>query len=330
MLWDDRWYNVISARREGRAFYYVNIATPVEFDGAQFHYIDLDLDVWWFAGEAPRLLDEDEFLAHSEAMRYPADVIERARAAVDDVLGSIGERAFPLIEDDARRPSGDGTERGAGRDERRRAPARGPAEIIIERPARPEHGDYATSLPLRLARAARANPLVIAKTIAAHLPPSDAIASAEVAPPGSSTSACPIHGSRRRSTRSLPPAMRSETSASATTRRVQVEFVSANPTGPLTAGNGRGAAIGDVLASVLQAAGYEVEREYLVNDAGTQTEVFGRTLLARYQQLFGRDARIPADGYPGDYMIELAQRLKDEFGDRTTSRRAATRHRPSS
>jgi arginyl-tRNA synthetase len=96
---------------------------------------------------------------------------------------------------------------------------------------------------------------------------------------------------------------------------VQVEFVSANPTGPLTAGNGRGAAIGSVLASVLEAAGFAVEREYLVNDAGTQTEVFGRTLLARYQQLFGKDVEIPEDGYPGDYMIELAQRIKDERAD---------------
>jgi arginyl-tRNA synthetase len=98
--------------------------------------------------------------------------------------------------------------------------------------------------------------------------------------------------------------------------KVQVEFVSANPTGPLTAGNGRGAAIGSVLASVLEAAGYAVEREYLVNDAGTQTEVFGRTLLARYQQLLGKDVEIPADGYPGDYMIDLAKRVREEFGDR--------------
>ncbi len=188
-------------------------------------------------------------------------------------------------------------------------------EIIIERPARPEHGDYATSLPLRLARAARANPIEIAKTIAAHLPPSDAIASAEVAAPG--------FINFRLSDRWLTSQVDAILSAGdafgdvslGNRARVQVEFVSANPTGPLTAGNGRGAAIGDVLASILQAAGYEVEREYLVNDAGTQTEVFGRTLLARYQQLFGRDAQIPEDGYPGDYMIDLAQRLKHEFGD---------------
>lgn len=95
-LYDDRWYNVSRARRDGRTWFYVNIATPAEFDGAQFHCVDLDLDVSWFVGDAPAVLDEDEFLAHSEAMRYPSGVIERARAAVDEVLGLIGQRAFPF------------------------------------------------------------------------------------------------------------------------------------------------------------------------------------------------------------------------------------------
>ncbi len=95
-LWEDRWYNVARVRRDGRTWFYVNIATPAAFDGAQFHYVDLDLDVSWYTDSAPRVLDEDEFLAHSKVMRYPADVIERARAAVDEVLGMIGRRAFPF------------------------------------------------------------------------------------------------------------------------------------------------------------------------------------------------------------------------------------------
>jgi arginyl-tRNA synthetase len=98
-------------------------------------------------------------------------------------------------------------------------------------------------------------------------------------------------------------------------KRAQVEFVSANPTGPLHVGNGRGAAIGDSLASVLAATGYEVEREYYINDAGTQTDAFAGTLYARYQQLFGRAAPLPPDGYPGEYMAELAKALKDTAGD---------------
>ena len=98
--------------------------------------------------------------------------------------------------------------------------------------------------------------------------------------------------------------------------RVQVEFVSANPTGPLQVGNGRGAVLGDALAAVLDAAGFEVEREYYVNDAGTQIRLFGRTLFARYQQQFGREVPLPDGGYQGAYMIDLAARLKDESGDR--------------
>lgn len=95
-LWEDRWYNVARSRRPAGIRYYVNIATPVEFDGAAFHCVDLDLDVSWYTHEAPRVLDEDEFLDHSRAMRYPAEVIERARSAVDDVLRLIEERAFPF------------------------------------------------------------------------------------------------------------------------------------------------------------------------------------------------------------------------------------------
>jgi len=95
-LYEDRWYSVIRARREGRTQYYANIGTPVEFDGASFHCIDLDLDVSWFTDEQPHVLDEDEFLIHSASMRYPADVIDHARTAVDDILRLIDARAFPF------------------------------------------------------------------------------------------------------------------------------------------------------------------------------------------------------------------------------------------
>ena len=98
-------------------------------------------------------------------------------------------------------------------------------------------------------------------------------------------------------------------------QKVQIEFVSANPVGPIHVGNGRGLALGDTLARVLDAAGYEVQREYLVNDAGTQTQVFAETLYARYQQLFGREADIPQGGYPGEYMVELAEGIKRDYGE---------------
>jgi len=189
-------------------------------------------------------------------------------------------------------------------------------EIVVERPARPEHGDYATNLPLRLSRAARANPLDIARAIAARIGTGNAVRTAEVAPPGFINFRLSEDWLRAQVNAIVDAGEAFGDIALGNGQRVQVEFVSANPTGPLTAGNGRGAAIGSVLASVLAAAGYDVQREYLVNDAGTQTEVFGRTLLARYQQLLGKDVEIPADGYPGEYMIDLAHRIKDELGDR--------------
>jgi arginyl-tRNA synthetase len=188
-------------------------------------------------------------------------------------------------------------------------------EIVIETPARPEHGDYATNLPMRLARAARANPLDIAKTIAARVPATGMIDAAEAAPPGFVNFRLSPAWLSSQVDAIVAAGPKFGDVAMGNGQRVQVEFVSANPTGPLTAGNGRGAAIGSVIASVLEAAGYDVEREYLVNDAGTQTEVFGRTLIARYLQLAGKSVEIPADGYPGEYMIDIAKRIREESGD---------------
>lgn len=197
-------------------------------------------------------------------------------------------------------------------------PALAVPDVPVERPQRPEHGDYASNLPLRLARAAQMNPMKLAGIIAGHLDAGElreALQSVEPAPPG--------FINFRLSSRWLAgqvDAILSEGPGfgnlqAGAGQRIQVEFVSANPVGPIHVGNGRGLALGDTLARVLSAAGYEVEREYLVNDAGTQTETFAATLYARYQQLFGRDVGIPEGGYPGEYMIGLAQQIKDERGD---------------
>ena len=99
-------------------------------------------------------------------------------------------------------------------------------------------------------------------------------------------------------------------------KKVQVEFVSVNPTGPLHVGHGRGAILGSALASVLAAAGYEVEKEYYVNDAGNQIRTFRRSLLARYPQALGQEAEIPADGYVGDYLKDIAAEIITSDGDR--------------
>src|SRR5438876_9957016 len=99
-------------------------------------------------------------------------------------------------------------------------------------------------------------------------------------------------------------------------KRLQVEFVSANPTGPLTVANARGGPLGDVLSSVLEFAGAAVEREYYVEDTGTQFDTFGRSIAIRYRQLHGEAVEIPADAYPAEYVKDIAREIKDRDGDK--------------
>ena len=186
----------------------------------------------------------------------------------------------------------------------------------IERPRDTEKGDFASTLPLRLARAAMKPPLAIAAAIAKHVPEAgEVIEAPQVAPPGFINFRLSARFLQAQVEQVIAAGPRYADLQIGAGVKAQVEFVSANPTGPLHVGNGRGAAIGDALASVLAAGGYQVEREYYVNDAGTQTDTFGETLYARYQQLFGREAEIPKDGYPGAYMVELAQALAERAGD---------------
>src|SRR3990172_7676306 len=168
---------------------------------------------------------------------------------------------------------------------------------------------------MRLARPARANPVELGETLIRHLAPSEAVARVEVAPPGFVN----FHLSEAWLALQVDAILKAGPAFAQVPlgqgQKVQVEFVSANPTGPLHAGNGRWAALGSALARVLEAAGYQVETEYYFNDAGSQVDTFGRTLYARYQQLFGRDAPIPEDGYVGTYMVELAESARERFGD---------------
>jgi arginyl-tRNA synthetase len=188
-------------------------------------------------------------------------------------------------------------------------------EIPLSHP-RAEHGDYATPLPLQLASQARMAPLKIAETIVRHLPPADLLAVAEVAKPGFINFTL----DERWLTRQVETILATEGSYGHVDlgkgKKVQVEYVSANPTGPLTMGSGRNAVLGDTLANVLAAAGYEVQREYYVNDAGTQMRLFHETLYARYAQALGRDEPIPEAGYRGQYVVEMGERAAREFGPR--------------
>ena len=198
------------------------------------------------------------------------------------------------------------------------APAALP-EVLIEHPQNPEHGDFASGLPLRMARAMRMSPLAIAEKIIEHIVPPPQVDKVWVAPPGF------INFTLRKdwlSTEVKSILVAGEAYGDIEIgkgKRVQLEFVSVNPTGPLHVGHGRGAVLGSTLANVLTAAGYGVQREYYINDMGTQITNFGRSLHARYQQCLDKEAAMPADGYHGNYMIDLAKEIVQEQGDRFLS-----------
>jgi len=189
-------------------------------------------------------------------------------------------------------------------------------DIIIEHPQNPEHGDYASSFPLKLARATGVNPLTIANDIVGFMAPTAEIDNIAVAPPGFINFT--LKGDWLTSqVESILEAGDSYGSIDlGQDSRVQIEFVSVNPTGPLHVGHGRGAILGSTLANVLTAAGYRVEKEYYINDTGSQIDTFYRSLYVRYQQCLGIDAEMPSDGYLGSYMVDLAKEIIVEKGDR--------------
>ena len=189
-------------------------------------------------------------------------------------------------------------------------------EIEVERPQHAEHGDFSTSLPLRLARAARMSPMAIAEGLAPLIPTEELAERVWVAAPGFINFTISREWLRPQVDAILQEGDRYASLEIGSGRRVQVEFVSVNPTGPIHVGHARGAVLGSGLASILAAAGYQVSREYYINDAGTQINAFYRTLYARYLQALGQDAEVPEDGYMGGYMKDLAQEVLGEEGRR--------------
>jgi arginyl-tRNA synthetase len=189
-------------------------------------------------------------------------------------------------------------------------------EITIERPQNEEHGDYACNLPFKLARVARANPMSIAKELITLLPPSEEIESAVAAPPGFINFKLKNDWVCQQVDRVLKEGETYGNNQMGTGKKVQVEFVSANPTGPLHVGAGRGAILGSTLANVLTASGYEVEKEYYFNDAGNQMDIFKRSLYARYLQCLGVKTEVPENGYQGNYMIDIAKDILAQYSDK--------------
>ena len=199
-------------------------------------------------------------------------------------------------------------------------PASGEVDIKIERPKLAGHGDFSTSLPLTLARTMRVPPIQIAAAIVDAMPQGEMIGSVTSADPGFVNFKLSTHWlqSQVKIVRGLGEKF--GTVDSGLGKSVQVEFVSVNPTGPLHVGHARGAVIGSSLANVLEAAGYEVQREYYVNDAGTQMRVFYDTLYSRVMQASGRDVPLPDPAYPGDYLKTLAADLLNDLGEKLGSK----------
>jgi arginyl-tRNA synthetase len=193
--------------------------------------------------------------------------------------------------------------------------------VEVLRPKQSGHGDYSTNVAMVTAASLRkagatSNPRAIAQVIADHVPADGLIGGVEIAGPGFIN----IHLAERwlqtQVNAIIAAGERFGDIKIGAGQSWQVEYLSANPTGPVHYGGARNATLGDSLANVLEAAGYRVQREFYVNDAGNQFSLFAATLYARYAQLLGRDEAIPEDGYAGDYMIGYAQTIIDQHGDR--------------
>ena len=192
-------------------------------------------------------------------------------------------------------------------------------DVVVERPANPENGDYASSIALKLARSARKPPIVLAKALADLIRPGASIQRIDVAPPGFLNFHVSEDWLRQQMIDVVDQGERYGQLDLVAGESVLVEFVSANPTGPLTAATGRAASIGEALANVLEAVGYKVTREYYLNDSGSQMDAFNRTAYARYCQHFGLEVDLPPDGYGGLYMQDLARQIADAEGKRFLS-----------
>lgn len=208
-------------------------------------------------------------------------------------------------------------------------PAVGDVGVEIMRPKQADHGDYATNFAMVLASAVRkdgganANPRQIAESLIQHLPkPEDnhtdltyLIGNVSIAGPGFINIVLSDVWLQQQVLTIIRQGPRFGTISRGQGARWQVEYVSANPAGPIHYGGARNAVLGDSLANVLVAAGYDIQREFYVNDAGTQASVFAETLYARYMQHFGQEEPLPENGYQGGYMVEYAHKIATAHGD---------------
>jgi len=194
------------------------------------------------------------------------------------------------------------------------APDGAAADVELDRPKQPEHGDFASNVALQLAKAQKRNPRELAKALVAALPASKIVDRVEIAGAGFINIFVAAAARQEVVSDILVAGEKFGRGESRKGERVMVEFVSANPTGPLHVGHGRQAALGDALARLLEWQGADVAREFYYNDAGQQIENLAVSVRVRAQELLGEHATLPEDGYHGEYIRELAQRYLDEVG----------------
>ena len=192
----------------------------------------------------------------------------------------------------------------------------GDVEIELERPREKDHGDLSSNVAMRMAGKLKQKPRDVAKNIIEKLDlPQSVVTRVEIAGPGFINFWLAGETLSAVLARVLSEGAKYGQGKAARIRKVNVEFVSANPTGPLHVGHGRGAALGDGIARLLESQGHQVTREFYVNDAGVQIDKFADSLWARVQQVVGRTAEIPPGGYHGAYMLELAQDIVKREGE---------------
>jgi arginyl-tRNA synthetase len=188
-------------------------------------------------------------------------------------------------------------------------------QIVVERPRQAAHGDYASPVCLRLGQEARMSPRDAAVQVAQHVPASPFVSQVVVAGPGYINITLDDGWLAEQVEAILEAGETFGNSDSGKGQKAQLEFVSANPTGPLTVGRGRGGVMGDTLANLLAASGYQVEREYYFNNAGRQMEMLGNSVRLRYLESLGQEIEFPKDHYQGDYIREIAAKIRAEHGD---------------
>ncbi|MCB9453404.1 MAG: arginine--tRNA ligase [Anaerolineaceae bacterium] len=187
--------------------------------------------------------------------------------------------------------------------------------IEVRPPKRAEQGDYSCAVAMQLAKPVGRNPFEIAETITRYLPDAPFVGAAETVKPGFINFRLSENWLRQQVEAIIAEGDDLYQLDMGAGKRAQVEFVSANPTGPLHIGRSRGAIVGDTIARLLEAAGYDVEREYYFNNAGVQMQNLGNSLRIRYLEALGQDVEIPAEGfYQGEYLKEFAQELASERG----------------